>query len=571
MKALQLQNTDTDGSEQPDRKVAGKATPQAMPDEPYRVGSRAGSHHASSRELPRIAIQDDPQTRQTAKRTHQSGLDVDSELPSSSVASGPGPAETSWASSHDAPLGAGMASSQCSSRVALTRNQVWALLDNPNSSSWAYVVAVFIMVLIGVSSTAFVVETLPEFRDGASAHIWQGIEIVCIFFFTVEFLGRLLSAPNTLEFVRSPLNIIDFLAVVPFYIELALGSTGIGGSSAVFRVVRLVRVFRVFKLSRYLSWVKVFTKAMSTSLQPLIMLLVVVLIGMVIFSTAIYYAEQGVYDERRGCNVRSDGLCTPYESIPASFWWCIITMTTVGYGDHVPVTPLGKVVAVVTSFSGLLVLAIPITIISTNFNEQYDKLKRSRHRVRARMMLLKNQFQTKRTGLDAMLDEVDELVQRNTMELRKDVEDLFEQSALELKEEMKSLVRIAHRKRKQLRAKADRESNITRISSLDDGAVRLTTDIPPRQRNSMSSSSSSAAQRCPGSIDSQAGISAHAEADLGGISPPTRLLRNDSEEYHVPHLSAHRDYRSPGHAGAMAPRSDSPPEAKHTNGAAPNC
>lgn len=114
-------------------------------------------------------------------------------------------------------------------------------------------------------------------------------------------------------------------------------------------------------------------------------------------------------------------------------------------------------VAIITSFCGILVLAVPITIISTNFNEQYDKLKRSRQKVRARMLLLKSQFKSRRSGLDAMVDEVEELVQRNTMELRKDVEELFEQSALELKEEIKSLVKLAYKQRRKQQRKDEQE------------------------------------------------------------------------------------------------------------------
>lgn len=182
----------------------------------------------------------------------------------------------------------------------------------------------------------------------------------------------------------------------------------------------------------------------------------------------------------------------------------------------------------ITSFCGILVLAVPITVISTNFNEQYDKLKRSRQRLRAQMMLLKNQFKTKRTGLDAMLDEVEELVQRNTMELRKDVEELFEQSALELNEEIKSLVRLAFKQRRK-RAQA------------------LEQDISLRQPGTDSPSGT------PSRVATQAKDAPDRRVPTPG-PPPSRAGG--------PGITGASERRTPGRDGARAAHSDSPADAK---------
>jgi hypothetical protein len=111
-----------------------------------------------------------------------------------------------------------------------------------------------------------------------------------------------------------------------------------------------------------------------------------------------------------------------YDAASTSF----LPLAAVGYGDVFPVTSLGKLIASVAALCGILVIAIPITIIATNFNAEYAKMQQEKEKVKARMVLLKHHFKARKQGLDAVLDEVEDLVRRNAQEFASEVESLFE-------------------------------------------------------------------------------------------------------------------------------------------------
>ncbi|WKY16217.1 hypothetical protein Q1695_001141 [Nippostrongylus brasiliensis] len=188
------------------------------------------------------------------------------------------------------------------------------------------------------------------------------IETVCIIWFTFEFLLRLAVTPSRLQFLVGIMNIVDMVAIIPFYLELGLAMFGIDvaslsdikGALLVVRVLRVLRVVRILKLGRYSSGMRTFALTLRSSARQLGMMGMVLSTGVVFFSTLLYFVEKDEED-------------TPFTSIPAAFWWAIVTMTTVGYGDYVPVTIPGKLIASGAIISGVLVLALPITIIVDNF------------------------------------------------------------------------------------------------------------------------------------------------------------------------------------------------------------
>eukprot|EP00753_Platysulcus_tardus_P004766 PLAT12675.2.p1 GENE.PLAT12675.2~~PLAT12675.2.p1 ORF type:complete len:470 (+),score=166.88 PLAT12675.2:531-1940(+) len=252
-----------------------------------------------------------------------------------------------------------------------------------------------ILFSIVLSTITFIVETDP-FLTPTGRFALLVLETICIVIFTVEVVLRWLSCPKPLKFPFQFFNAVDIIAVLPFFLELALPSLAGASGLGVVRVVRLVRVVRVFKFSRYSSAIRLFASALAQSLRPLSVLMFLVLIATVMFSSAVYYAE---YTED-GC--ASDGWVTPdgatcwgaavgddpavrmvggvqvacscvsrnkFISIGASFWWAIVTMTTVGYGDYSPTTIPGQLVGTLCMLSGIIILALPITVIGTNFSK----------------------------------------------------------------------------------------------------------------------------------------------------------------------------------------------------------
>lgn len=133
--------------------------------------------------------------------------------------------------------------------------------------------------------------------------------------------------------MKGTLNVVDVLAIVPFYLELGLGLAGVDtekledfkGALLVVRVLRVLRVMRILKLGRYSAGMRTFALTLKSSAKQLGMMAMVFATGIIFFATMVYFMEKDEPD-------------TPFTSIPAGFWWCIVTMTTVGYGDIVPMT-----------------------------------------------------------------------------------------------------------------------------------------------------------------------------------------------------------------------------------------
>eukprot|EP01083_Nonionella_stella_P090833 253824_1 len=245
--------------------------------------------------------------------------------------------------------------------------------DKPEFSKLASVISVLIITLITVSTTAFVLETEKSLTN---LPIWAWIEGIITITFSIEYLIRLATCKSQRRFVLDFLNLIDLFSILPFYIELAFGSEGGEDALRVVRVGRLARMVRLFKSPRLRVFMNVLSETLRRSSDSFWMCLCLLSLVVVVFSSLIYYAERGVLDLERDVFIRlQDGLESPYSSIAASSNWTMVTISTLGYGDIVPVTPAGKFVSVVAMITGLLVLAFPVVIIGTNFDGVYLEFK----------------------------------------------------------------------------------------------------------------------------------------------------------------------------------------------------
>eukprot|EP00048_Salpingoeca_helianthica_P005587 m.89349 g.89349 ORF g.89349 m.89349 type:complete len:569 (+) comp13655_c0_seq3:234-1940(+) len=239
--------------------------------------------------------------------------------------------------------------------------------------------AILTLSFILLSVGAFVIATLPEYRrcevcdptqadtnwltcpktkvdcDGPNSFFI--IETVCVAWFTFELILRFICCPDRFQFWRDPLNIIDVLAILPYYVSLGL--TSAAGNIAIIRILRLLRVLRIFKLARHFAVLRILGLAIIRSLKELTLLLFLLSLGVVIFASCVFFAEK-------------DSNNTLFLSIPDSFWWAIITMTTVGYGDMAPVTLAGRIIGGLCVVSGLLIIALPVPIFVNNFTVLYE-------------------------------------------------------------------------------------------------------------------------------------------------------------------------------------------------------
>ena len=181
--------------------------------------------------------------------------------------------------------------------------------------------------------------------------IFNQIEFVSVVIFTIEYLLRLISMEKLKDALR-PLMIIDLLAILPFYLPLK------GLDLRILRTFRLLRILRMFKLARYFDALQMIGRVIYKKRYELISIFGVLILLMFISSFLMFYAE-------------ADAQPNIFHNILDTFWWSLVTFTTVGYGDVYPITPLGKILSAIIVLIGIMLFAIPTSVLTAEFLNEY--------------------------------------------------------------------------------------------------------------------------------------------------------------------------------------------------------
>ncbi len=248
-------------------------------------------------------------------------------------------------------------------RAELRRRLYEILEHGPIGDSTGRLVGRLIVLLIIVNLAAIVLESVPELAKQYGL-LFAGIELVSLVVFSVEYGLRMWVAVEhppyrhlgsrkaRLKFATSPLGIVDLLAVLPFWLAFAI--------AADLRILLVFRIVRFLKLARYSAGMRSLFDALYSERRALVGCFIILIGATLVAATAMHLAERHIQPDKLG-------------TIPDAMWWAIVTLGTIGYGDVVPLTVPGKLVATVTIFAGLIIVALPIGIVATAFANEVHR------------------------------------------------------------------------------------------------------------------------------------------------------------------------------------------------------
>lgn len=245
------------------------------------------------------------------------------------------------------------------------KEKIYHLIEaDPEKPGVGRVLDVCIMVLIVANVIAVILESV-ETLYAPHALFFRVFEIFSVTVFTVEYLLRLWTCTvnpdyarpvlGRLRYAMTPLAIVDLLAILPFFLPMVIPL-----DLRFMRALRLLRVFRILKISRYSYALKLLGRVMKAQMHVIGVLIFILVLLVIITSSLMFFAEHEVQPDA-------------FANIPTAMWWAVATLSTVGYGDVFPVTPLGKALGGLIALLGIGMFALPAGVLSSAFLTEIQK------------------------------------------------------------------------------------------------------------------------------------------------------------------------------------------------------
>ena len=244
--------------------------------------------------------------------------------------------------------------------------RMWDILDNPESSRGAWYFGMASLLVVWVSIVTASLETLPSLRR--YSHVWLSVEVSLNVWFLVELLLRMVFARNLFHFIKGYMNLVDIFAIIPYFVILVtkghthLNTDGRGSIIGLLQTLKFLRVFRLFRFSKHSKSLAVCGKILLTCLGKFRLLLLCLFIVIMLGGTVMFYAEESHHK-----------VGNKFDSVPASLWWGIQTITTIGYGDMIPASFCGRMVACSYMLMGVTTISLPILTVVSQFILLYPK------------------------------------------------------------------------------------------------------------------------------------------------------------------------------------------------------
>ncbi len=235
------------------------------------------------------------------------------------------------------------------------KTQIHTIFENPTRHKYGMFFQYIIFINIFISIVIMFVETEKNLSE--YFHIFKTINSICIVIFTIEYILRVFSCQkNRLKYIKSPMMMIDLLAILPFYLSF------FSIDLSFLRILRVLRIFKLFRLVKFAQFDNIILDILKEKKEEFLYVVISLFILLFTITPIVYYFETKTQPE-------------VFSSMATTLWWAVTTFTTVGYGDMYPITTAGRMLTSVVSFLGIAFYAIPGSIFTSSLLEKINEKK----------------------------------------------------------------------------------------------------------------------------------------------------------------------------------------------------